>query len=369
LKQELKNVNRSTILSLICLAFCIATLDARSIQRTKSEPLPTVTTNWVGDNDKTFVVKNSHYEEYPIFKVFDRDYCLNRILPKGPISTRCEPNVTVSGEELSDCIEVLLEEIAQRKKEFTHFKLLTKKNFNRSKRCGAMMLKFKKYPFVLKLFIETPETFLNWSCKGIDNIWFFAMSGGANRHMSGLTRLRNLETIRNHIDNSPRWSALMDLPRKWFWLPKNERWIEINGQNIGPSGTCQTVIPGTYAIIADAIESDQQLSVFNSRAYSKLTLEFCSSLQLVLDAHLDNFMIEKSSGKMVIIDTEHFPSFVGFKDPYPQGFKSYYAWYGYLAQKFIYESFFKTKSARKQSQLTPHSRPVGSPIIDREKIK
>lgn len=341
-------------------------MDARSIHRTKSEPLPTITTNWFGDKNETFVAKSSHYEEYPIFKVFDHDYCMKHTLPMGAIPTRYEPEVTVSGQVLRDCIEVLLKEIAQRKKEFTHFKLLTKKNFNRSKRCGAMMLKFKKYPFVLKLFIETPESFINSSCKGIDNVWFFSMSGGANRHMSGLTRLKNLETIKNHIANSPRWNALMDLPRKWFWLPKNESWLEISGENIGPKGTVHTVIPGTYGIIADAIESDQKLSVFNSHAYSNITLEFCSSLHLALDAHLDNFMIEKSSGKMVIIDTEHFPSFVGFKETYPQEFHSYYAWYAHLAKKFISECFFRTKSDRKRAQLTPHSRPVGSPIENTE---
>jgi hypothetical protein len=355
-------VNRPTLTSLICLALCVTTLDARSIHRTKSEQLPTVTTNWQGDTSHTCVSKSSHFEEYPIFKVFDRDYCLDHSLPKGAIATRCEPNVTVSGEALSACIDVLIEEIAQQKKEFTHFKLLTKKNFNRSKRCGLMILKFKNYPFVVKLFIETPESFLNSSCKGIDNIWFFSLSGGVNRHISGLTRLRNLETIRNHIASSPRWSALMDLPRKWFWLPKNENWIEISGKNIGPNDTCHTVIPGTYAVIADAIESDQKLSVFNSHAYSDITLEFCSSLHLALDAHLDNFMIEKSSGKMVIIDTEHFPSFVGLKDSKPEGFKSYYAWYGYLGQKFISETFFRTKSMRKKAQITPHARPIGSPI-------
>lgn len=362
-------MTRRLFLPIMCLVLCIVTGCSRSIHRTKSEPLPTVTTNWLGDTSRTFVAKSSHYEEYPIFKVFDHDYCISHKLPTGAISTRYNPNVTVSGTELSACIETLLQEIAQKKKTYTHFKLLTKKNFNRTKQCGAMMLKFKNYPFVLKLFIETPETFLNSSCKGLDNVWFFSLSGGANRHISGLTRLRNLETIRNHINSNPRWSAIMDLPRKWFWLPKNERWIEISGKNIGPNGTVHTVIPGTYAIIADAIESDQKLSVFNSHAYSNLTLEFCSSLHMALDAHLDNFMIEKSSGKMVIIDTEHFPSFVGLKDPQPQGFTSYYAWYGYLGQKFISECFFRTKSTRKIAQLTPHARPVGSPIPPAEESK
>lgn len=354
-------MNRTKLLSLAYLVLCIATLNARSVHRTKSEPLPTVTTHWLNDTTETFVAKSSHYEEYPIFKVFDRDYCLSHCLPTGAIPTRYHPETTVSGATLSACIENLLEEISQRKKEFTDFDLLTKKNFNRSKRCGLMILKFKKYPFVIKLFVETPESFLNSSCKGLDNIWFFAMSGGVNRHMTGLTRIKNLDFIRNHIENSPRWSAIMDLPRKWFWLPKNEQWIEISGRNIGPNGTCHTVVPGTYAVIADAIEADQKLSVFNSYAYSGLTMEFCSSLHLALDAHLDNFMVEKSTGKMVIIDTEHFPTVVGFKTTYPQGFNSYYAWYGNLGKKFISECFFRTKSARKKAQLTPHTRQIGLP--------
>jgi hypothetical protein len=316
-----------------------------------------VTTRWLGDTSSaSFSAQSSHYEEYPIFKVFDREYCLNHHLPTGAIPTRYNSKTTVLGTTLNTCIETLLKEVAQKKKHYTHFDILTKKNFNRSKRCGLMILKFKNYPFVIKLFIETPETFLNSRCKGLDNIWFFPMSGGVNRHITGLTRLKNLETIRNHIANDPRWNRIMDTPRKWFWLPAKPTWLEIEGHNIGTQETIRTAIPGTYAVIADAIDAEQKLSVFHSYTYSTITMDFCNSIHIALDPHLDNFMIEKNSGKMVIIDTEHFPTVVGFKDEYPQTFNSYIDWYSHLAKKFMSSCFFRTKRARKLAQLTPHLR-------------
>ena len=58
------------------------------------------------------------------------------------------------------------------------------------------------------------------------------------------------------INNNPYWQSRVDMPRKWFWLPKNTEWITIAGANIGKYKQVSIDIPGTYCIIADAIDID-----------------------------------------------------------------------------------------------------------------
>ena len=45
-------------------------------------------------------------------------------------------------------------------------------------------------------------------------------------------------------------------------------------------------------------------------------LRFAHYLENRVDAHVDNFMVEKSTGIIVLIDTEHFPTMVGLKEPF-----------------------------------------------------
>ena len=81
-------------------------------------------------------------------------------------------------------------------------------------------------------------------------------------------------------------------------------------------------------------------------------MELCNYLDLWIDPHIDNFMPEKGTDKIVIVDTEHFPSFVGLKEPVT--FSGYLSWYTYLATKCLKSMFFRTKKERRQAQLIPH---------------
>jgi hypothetical protein len=56
-------------------------------------------------------------------------------------------------------------------------------------------------------------------------------------------------------------------------------------------------------------------------------------------------MIEKNSGKIIIVDTEHFPSFVGLKEEIT--FNNYTEWYLYLAGKCFKNEFLLTKKERR----------------------
>ena len=79
------------------------------------------------------------------------------------------------------------------------------------------------------------------------------MGGGVNRHLSGFTRIKNAQAFKEFITKNPYWQSRVDMPRKWFWLPCNTRWITIAGANIGKYKQVSIDIPGTYCIVADAI--------------------------------------------------------------------------------------------------------------------
>jgi hypothetical protein len=289
---------------------------------------------------------------YPIFKVFDEDFFKKHLLPAGAISFRYEPDISVNGSHLDALLQELLVEIKQKKKQYKNFIILSDKNFNRKLKCGMLVLKFKDYPFVAKLCIETPETFVDPYCKGIDNIWFFPMGGGVNRHITGLTRIKNLEHVKQRLAQSSQWADKVDVPRKWHWLPKRVSWIKITGRHIGGLDEASTVIPGTYCVIADAIEAHKQLSLLKP-SDTAVAMELCNYLQMFVDPHINNFIIEKNSQKIVIVDTEHFPTVVGIKDTI--AFNNYPEWYMYLVGKCTKDWFFRTKSERLEAQLKPNN--------------
>lgn len=322
----------------------------RSMYRQQDDSMPYITTQWENDT-KTYQLRDSHLEAYPIFKVFDKQFFMDHLLPKTTVSFRYEPSKGVHGEHLSKLIEGLLAEINKRKKQYKHFTILSGKNFNRKKACGMLVLRFNDYPFVAKLCIETPETFVDPYCKGLDNVWFFPMGGGVNRHITGLTRLKNAKIIRERIAQSPEWANKVDIPRKWHWLPTKSSWIHITGNNIGGVNEISTTIPGTYCVIADAIESDKQLALFNNND-TAMAMNLCNYLRMYIDPHINNFMIEKNSDKIVIVDTEHFPTVVGIKDDIT--FNNYTEWYFYLMSKCAKDWFFRTKDERLVAQVTPN---------------
>ncbi|MCX5922046.1 MAG: hypothetical protein NTX86_01830 [Candidatus Dependentiae bacterium] len=323
----------------------------RSVHRPKDPTLPEISVRWT-NGTRLYHLKSSHLEFYPFFGIFEKQFFQNHLLPSGPIAYRNAPEKAVQADILNSQIEELLEEIKQKKKTFKNFIILTRKNFNRKKSCGMMVLKFKNYPFILKLCMETPKTFTNPYCKGLDNIWFFPLGGGMNRHLAGLTRIKNLETIKNKLSQHPEWSTTVDLPNKWHWVPKKQDWLEISGTNMGDQKQVSIQIPATYCIIADAIEAQEELSIFNTE-HTTFAMSLCNYLELGLDPHINNFMIEKNTKKIVIVDTEHFPSVVGIKKKVT--FDGYFAWYTYLASKCAKNWFFRTKDERLTAQKAKHT--------------
>ncbi len=327
----------------------------RSPFRRKDPSISQVSTRWQGET-KTYTRQDSHYEEYPLFNKFYEGHINSHLLPTGPISLYSRPSQHIGGHTLSKLIEELLVEIKKKRKKYKHFVILQHKNFNRRKQCGLLVLKFKDYPFVVKVFIETPQTFINPYCKGLENRFFFFMSGGANRHAAGLTRIRNLEVINEYIAKNPRWRNTVKTPRKWFWLPKNLQWLELEGKNIGNKKQLKTRFPGTYAIVADWINTDRKL-VVPAHEKKAMIIDLCNDLRLFIDPHENNFIIgynaQKNHYTITIIDTEHFPSIVGIKEK--RQFRNHSQWYLYLAGKCFHDIYLRTKDKRHKAQLAPNN--------------
>ena len=179
------------------IVFISSITHARSPFRKRETGLPEISTRWAGEK-RTYTTRNSHLEEYPLFAFHENDV-KKHLLPSEAIHYKNDPTKSATGAELSKLIEHVIHEIQQRKKKFTHFTLLQKKNFNRKLSSGLIVLRFNDYPFVLKLFMETPETFGSPYGKGIEPLSFFYMAGGANRHLTGLTRIKNAQLVNQHL--------------------------------------------------------------------------------------------------------------------------------------------------------------------------
>lgn len=329
---------------------------ARSPHRPAQSWYPSIITRWT-DEKVTYSLESTHLEEYPFFDVFDKKYFETHILPHEKITFRNHPEKSVDGTILSNLIEGLLKEVDQGKKRFTHFKVLKDDDFNHHMGWGLIIAKFKDYPFVVKLSFETPEGITRPESHGFIPLFFFYLGGGVNRHITGFTRVSNSYSVKQRIAMDPAWADRVEVPRKWFWLPQKPRWIEIRGNNLGGKSNQRTEIPGVYAVIADAIESTHTLSVKKAEDRA-LAMELSGFLELQVDPHIDNYMFEKGTGKIVIIDTEHFPTVAGYREPHH--YDSYLGWYAGLISKCSKDMIFQTKKEAKLKASTPTKRCRGS---------
>lgn len=295
---------------------------------------------------KTHQLSSSFLEEWAIFERFDLSFHLQNQLPE-EVSYRNAPTKNVSRETLETLVEEFVKKLLKKKKcldTFTDFTILKDDDFNYKRGCGIIIVKFKSYPFVLKLLRETPETFVNPYSKGFVPIFLFTLGGGINRFLSSFTRIPNLHAINEKIAADPRWSSTVSAPRKWFWIPKDARWFTVTGFNFRETPLTKA-FPSTYGIICDEIVAERTLSI-SSKADRKLALDLSHFIGNRIDPHICNFMVEKDTGKIVFIDTEHFASIVGLKEPLY--FNSYTTWYLKLSNSCLKKTMFRNKETRKR---------------------
>lgn len=325
-------------------------LNGRSIHRTARQQLPEISTRWENDA-KEYCLKHIQLEESALFHQFNEAYFDENIFPDGPVTCHNHPEKKVKGSVLKKYIEEFVQELQSinyKKKDYTHFTVLKQRDYNPVTHAGLVIVKFKKYPFIVKVFMETPESFVQPFTKGFEPICFFMMGGGINRYLAGFSRVKNVKTIQAHIAADPYWHDKINTPRKWYWRPKNTRWIELRGKRINNSTTdLSTKLPAVYAVVCDAIDPDHTFRLTNADN-RKLAIQLSHFFGARVDPHINNFMIEKYTGKIVLIDTEHFPTMVGLREPLD--YDNYLEWYAKLIGKCLDDSLCRSKVDRVKMQ-------------------
>jgi hypothetical protein len=327
---------------------------ARSPYRTEDlhDPLIHV---WSSQDPAVYQFRESHLEE-SVFWLFDRNHFFQHLLPDGPISYRSHPEKTVLGTTLSILVKEAVNEIISLKPgykpTFSSFKVLKMRDINRTDHTGLYILKFNNYPFVVKIFIESPKNFFRPGNKGFETACFYYMGGGVNRHLTGFTRIKNLEEIQEIVQKDSHWSQRLSFLRKWFWLPEKPIWITFRGYNIGPYPCIQATIPAIYAIICNEIEWERTFSMKNYED-RKEAISLSNFLSQRIDLHINNFVIERETGKLIIIDYEHFPSVVGIKET--RRCSGYFQWYSTLVCKMLHDTLGRNKYQRRCIQQSCYS--------------
>jgi hypothetical protein len=299
-KKKIKSYSFALFSIFLCLlALQEKNCSARSAHRPSYSWTPRLEVHWTQSPTTTettiHTLESTHLEPDQILKKFDKQFLLSRQLPATEISHRNAPEKTTSGENLSTLINNLVLEIEKQVKEYTDFIILKDKDFNRSERCGLIVLRFKDYPFVLKIFMERPESFVKPYAKGMQPYFFYHMGGGINRHLMGFTRIKNLELIKETIAKDPYWSELIDTPRKWFWLPTEPHFMTIHAYNFNGVQHQEIEIPSVYAIVSDLIIPKRELSI-RSKSSRQLGIKLSRIVGNRIDPHMGNFIIEAKMG-------------------------------------------------------------------------
>ena len=300
-----------------------------------------ITYNKPGDKDY-YILRDSILEWYPTFGLYDLTHLMQNLLPKNTIQFRTDSSKSIEGKTLEKLLENFLQEIKAKKTVYKDFTVLKGKGFNTRKQAGLLVVKCKHYPFVVKLFMENPRSFIRPYNKGFEPACQFVIGGGITRHALGFTRIKNRTILENKISSTPELSNFVDIPRKWFWIPEQREYFYIRGYNFEES-PITVQVPAVYAIIADEIEIERTLSIKRKKDRD-IALKISEIFDYMIDPHINNFVIEKQTNKIVIIDTEHFPSLVGFKEK--PTISSYFSYYFNLGIKYIKDRYGRLKNER-----------------------
>jgi hypothetical protein len=339
----------SISINIIMVAIMIPThLAARSIYRPSARELPAISTRWI-DGGETYMLRHPNLELGPLFKHYKPDYLKQHALPIDAIPARLPHGTPIPGAQIHQLLEDLITALQQNTRHaFTHpeFTVLKNRDYNPRTQSGNIIVKFKKYPLVAKIFMETPPSFVSPFSKGFEPSVFFMMGGGVNRYLSGLGRIENAEYIRQAIQAHPHLKATCDVPRKWIWFPRQQRFFTLQSHNLG---SCDQVItlPSVYVIVCDAIESNESFNILNKK-HRTCALEFSHCVGIRVDPHISNFMVEQETGLIVIVDTEPFTVMVGLREELK--FDNYFEWYTKLSCKGFVDCFGRTKDKRLQLQ-------------------
>ena len=346
---------------LIIFLAMITTFDAncRSVHRPSNPTIPYITVT-ATNKDYAQVWRKSTVEKpksvnklqnkflrlKTLKKPFETSGFKKHLLPYGNLKFR-KGEGSVHTNVLKAQNELVLKEILEGDKEFTDFTVLKDRDFNYKSLSGLIVLKNKKYPFVLKLFIERPETFIEPLQKGAEAGWIFILSGNM-RHLSGFTRINNLENAKKALSKDPEYRHYIDFPRKWYWMPQSQPMLNINWHDTYNNHFETIKIPSIYGVVCDCIDIDRELQQQEFYTLRKISIDVAMYLNYLIDPHDDNFVPEKNSSKIVIIDTEHFPTVAGLDNG--MNANGYNQWYLELMGRTAKRLLWRSKQERIQDQ-------------------
>ncbi len=319
-------------------------LAGRNIYRAPDANLPKIEI-WQSDRpNQIYTLSDSHIRNFPLFEAYNEPYLLNRQLTTSTVTYRNHPEKSIATVELLNQAEEVVAQLLAGHASFKNFAILKKRDFNFKNHCGLIVLKFKHAPFVLKIFIESAQGFTKPYSKSFFQTSMF-ITGGTNRHLNGFTRLKNADNIAAKLKDYPAWKDKIELPRKWFWLPNHPQWLQITGYNIGNKAVQHKRIPAIFGIIADEIVAHP-----TKRVYRQDCLKICKDLDFISDPHYNNFRIEAETNKLLLYDTEHFPTLMGKYGSRLNATQKSLGWYIGLAHKYIDEQFGANKTYRQKRQ-------------------
>jgi hypothetical protein len=347
------HVRAITLLVIAC--FMPASIWGRSCSRYHDD-LPRLVISWADAGESSTEVHTLAHPclDWAIFGHYKAELLSENQLPE-IVPYRNDPIKTVLRAELSKIINHLVDEIKTIKKRgsitLRDCIMLKDRNFNYQTSSGLVIVKLKNHPFVIKLFMENPHSFAHPCSKGMEPALFFLMSGGMSRFMAGLTRIPNMLAIRTKVEASPIWRDRIALPRKWFWVPEKNRHLHMAGYNMGSYPVESIDIPAVYAVICDEIKIERALSYASAQDRIDV-LEFVRFIgNNRLDPNIPNYVIEKGTGKLCAIDTEHFGAFMGMREPLE--YNGFFRHYFTLGCKFIRDGLFTSKRQHAEKRAHP----------------
>ncbi|MBI2345108.1 hypothetical protein HYV10_03485 [Candidatus Dependentiae bacterium] len=330
--------------------FSAKIIESRNLRRTPNPYVPEITVSasnnaihkeWIlnpqGTTTKKYRLKSSFLRLRPIKQGFNETVFKQHYMPEESITCRTG-NGIVEGSTLSKIANELIEEIKAGKKDFTSFKVLKDSGFNYKTLSGLIVLKYKNYPFVIKVSIEHPHTMIDPFSKSYEATGIFLM-GGNLRHLSNFTRITNLEHIKQLLCYNPFYLYNVDFPRKWYWKPENGYNLEINWRCGNQKE--KILLPSIYAVISDFIITEENQP---THELNRLSMKVATDVGFLIDPHAGNILIEKGSRKYVLLDTEDFRLMTGLDTP--MNAKKYIGWYIELVTRAIKNCLFKDKQER-----------------------
>jgi hypothetical protein len=319
----------------------------RSIWRKSTRQRPCISVFWQSKPKKKYTLCNDGMNATMFIPFRSAQINKHLVTNHKTITSRQNSLKTIDVADIDAILNNLVRALKKGKIDLTDFTVLKWRDYNRRRQSGNLILKFKKYPLVIKLFMENPRGFVHPFSKGIEPTFMFSMNGGITRHLSGFTRIGCRQKIIDTLANIPKWKDRIVIPRKWYWLPKNEPSITVIGENFGTPKALKMTIPSVYGIVCDAIDVGRPFSLLNAQD-KKIGLELFDILENQIDPNIPNLLYEKDTNNIALIDTEDFPMLVGLNKKHkPQ---SYFGWYTKAGCEFFRRCYGLSKKKRSEWQ-------------------